>query len=78
MGKLPLGKLSFGKMYIWEVATWEIAHLGSCHLGKYPWEVTAWEKAFGKVPNIDLGRSKTSGNKDQTDQRYLRIRLNIT
>jgi len=23
--------------------------LGSCHLGKYPWEVTAWEKAFGKV-----------------------------
>jgi len=21
-------------------------------LGKYPWEVTAWEITFGKVPNI--------------------------
>jgi len=28
---------------IWEVAAWEITHLGSCHLGKYPWEVAAWE-----------------------------------
>ena len=26
--------------------------LGSCLLGKCPWEVAAWEKAFGKVPNI--------------------------
>ena len=39
-------------MYIWEVAAREIVHLGSCHLGKYPWEVTAWEKAFEKVPYI--------------------------
>ena len=54
MGKLPLGKLSFGKMYIWEVAAWKIALLGSCHLGKYPWKVAAWEKAFMKVPNINL------------------------
>ena len=54
MGKLPLGKLSFGKIYIWEVAALEIEHLGSCHLGKYPWEVAAWEKAFGKVPNTIL------------------------
>ena len=35
--KLPVGK---------------IAHLGSCHLENYPGEVAAWEKAFGKVPNI--------------------------
>ena len=35
-----------------EIAAWEIAHLGSCHLGKYPWEVVAWENVFGKVPNI--------------------------
>jgi len=37
-GKLPLGKIP----------------MGSCHLGRYPWEVAAWEKAFGKVPNISL------------------------
>ena len=47
-----LRKLLLEKMCIWEVVAWEIAHLGSCHLGKYPWEVAAWEKAFGKVPNI--------------------------
>ena len=28
--------------------------LGSCHMGKYPWEVAAWENAFGKVPKIAL------------------------
>ena len=28
---------------IGEVAAWEISHLGSFYLGKYPWEVTAWE-----------------------------------
>ena len=39
-------------MDIWAVVAWEIAHLGSCHLGKYPWEVAAWEKDFGKVPDI--------------------------
>jgi len=27
-------------------------------LGKYLWEVPAWEKAFGKVPNISLSMSK--------------------
>ena len=32
-----------------------IAHLGSCHLGKYPWEVATWEKAFGEVLNIGEG-----------------------
>ena len=74
----------YGEVATWEIVILENVHLGNCtfgkncHLGKYPWEVAAWEKAFGKVPNIDLGRSKTSGNKDQTDQRYLRIRLNIT
>ena len=39
----------------WKVTAWEIGHLGSSHLGKYPYEVAAWENAFGKVPNI--GRS---------------------
>ena len=52
MGKFSLGKMSFGKLYIWEVTTWEIAHLRSCYLGKYPWEVSALEKAFGEVPNV--------------------------
>ena len=56
-GKLPLflhgevatiEKLSFGKLYIWKVDAWEITHLGSCNLGKHPWEVAAWENAFGK------------------------------
>ena len=56
MGKFSLGKMSFGKLYIWEVTTLEIAHLRSCYLGKYPWEVDALEKVFGKVPNIlDMG-----------------------
>ena len=32
--------------------TWELSHLRSCHLGKYPWEVAAWEKFFGKEPNV--------------------------
>ena len=26
--------------------------MGSCHVGKYPWEVAAWENTFFKVPNI--------------------------
>jgi len=26
-------------------------------LGKYPWEVAAWEKALGIVPNIKLSPS---------------------
>ena len=34
--------------------TWEIAQLGSFHLGKYPWKVGAWEKAFGKEPYIRI------------------------
>jgi len=26
--------------------------LRSCRLGKYPWEIAAWDKAVGKVPDI--------------------------
>ena len=26
------------------------SHLSSGHLEKYPWEVAAWENAFGKIP----------------------------
>ena len=48
---LRLGRMGQGQT--WEVAALEIAQLGSCHLGKYPWEVADWEKAFGKVPNIE-------------------------
>ena len=36
----------------WAIAALEIAQLGSYHLGKYPWEVAAEKKNFGKVPNI--------------------------
>ena len=36
----------------WEIASLEISQLGGCNLGKYHWKVAAWEKAFGKVPNI--------------------------
>ena len=32
--------------------TWKIAWLGSCHRGKHPWEAVAWEKTFGKAPNV--------------------------
>ena len=32
-----------------QVAARLIAHLGSCHLGKYSWEIAAWENAFVKV-----------------------------
>ena len=42
--------LRLGQTY--EIAAWEVVHLESCHLGKYPWEVDAWENAFGKMPNI--------------------------
>ena len=58
LGPLRRRRLQWGQARrlgrTWEVAAWEIAHLGSCHLGKYPWKVNAWEKAFGKVPNIDI------------------------
>jgi len=37
-------------MKIWEVAAWEIANLGSCRLGKYPWDVAAWENILGMLP----------------------------
>ena len=36
----------------WGTSAWEISHLGSCQLGKYPWEVTAYEKFVGKLPNV--------------------------
>ena len=36
----------------WEIPTCKIGHFGTCHLGKYPWEVAAWEIAFGKGSNI--------------------------
>ena len=60
--KLPLflqGEVATWEIVIWEnvhleSAAWEIAHLGSCHLEKYPCKVAAWEKAFGKVPNIKI------------------------
>ena len=38
----------------WSAAALEIAHLGSCHLGIYPWEVTTWINALGKVPIIQV------------------------
>ena len=47
-----LRKLLLGKMYICEVAAFSSG--GSCHLEKYPCKVAAWEKAFGKVPNIKI------------------------
>ena len=60
-----LGKCTFekfplflhGEVATWEIVIWENVHLescrlGNCHLGKYPWEVAAGKKTFGKVPNI--------------------------
>ena len=40
-------------MYIWEIAC-RFSFMGKWPLEKYPLEVAAWEKAFGKVPNISL------------------------
>ena len=54
-GYIWLGGRALWLVLTWIVAAWEIAHLGNCHLGKYPWKVAAWEKAFGKIPN--LGKS---------------------
>ena len=60
-----LGKCTFekfplflhGEVATWEIVIWENVHLescrlGNCHLEKYPWEVAAGKKTFGKVPNI--------------------------
>ena len=43
----------------WKVPAWEFSQLRSCHLGKYPWEVAAWGKALGKVPNIVITTGRT-------------------
>ena len=43
-----------GRFPKYQFPKWEITHFGSCHLGKYPWEVAAWENAFEKVPKIAL------------------------
>ena len=46
---LPKWQFSKQLEQTWEVVSWVNAQLGCCHLGKYPWEVAVWEKAFGKV-----------------------------
>ena len=45
----------------WVVAAWEIAHLGSCHLGKYPWEVSAWENGLGKISGVCIFKKLPGG-----------------
>ena len=34
------------------IGNFEISHFGSSQIDKYPWEVDAWEKDFGKLPSI--------------------------
>ena len=56
IGKSLHGKLLLGKWHrIGKLPPVKIP-LGSCHLGKYPWEVATWEKAFEKLPNMIMYR----------------------